>query len=95
MADETQEALKPGEPTALDPAVYDVAAGVATAFLIPGRTVTCVLGSAVGLTFLAISFGSGYRWAMAAVEEGCGGKWIVRGNDLRDDGTLPSSSGRR
>jgi hypothetical protein len=93
--DQTQEALKPGEPSALDPVVYDVAAGVATAFLIPGRTVTCVLGSAFGLTFLALTFGTGYRWAMGAVEEGCGGKWVVRGTDLRADGPLSPGSETR
>lgn len=64
---------------------YNVAAGVATAFLIPGRVVTCAAGSVVGLAVLAITFGSAYRGFARVLEEGCGGKWIVRGDDLMPD----------
>lgn len=64
---------------------YDVTAGVMTAFLVPGRAATCLAGGAVGFIVLVFTLGSAYRAAHGALEEGCGGKWIVRGEDLRPD----------
>ena len=34
---------------------------------------------------LAATFGTAYRAASAAFHEGCGGKWMVTGDDLRPD----------
>jgi hypothetical protein len=70
---------------------YNVGAGIANVFLVPGRVITCALGSAVGIVVLAITLGSGYRAAAAVGEEGCGGKWIVTGEDLWPD--PPATSG--
>jgi len=70
---------------------YNVGAGITNAFLIPGRTITCVLGTAVGIAVLALTLGSGYKAAAAVGEEGCGGKWIVTGEDLWPD--PPATSG--
>ena len=64
---------------------YSVAAGVATAFLVPGRTITCAAGSVAGIAVLALTFGSAYRFFGTILEEGCGGKWIVRAEDLMPD----------
>jgi hypothetical protein len=70
--------------------VYQVFAGVTTAFFsIPGRTVTCVVGSAVAFGLLGLTLGSGYRAAAGILNEGCGGKWIVRADDLRPRPPLP------
>jgi hypothetical protein len=64
---------------------YDVEAVVASAFLIPGRAITCVLGGAVGLVVLGVTLGTAYRPASAVFHEGCGGKWVVTGDDLRPE----------
>ena len=64
---------------------YDAAAGVATAFLVPGRAITCATGFVGGILVLALTFGSAYRGFARVLEEGCGGKWIVRGDDLMPD----------
>ena len=80
-----QEQMKVSRAPERNEAPYNVGAGVVNAFLIPGRTITCVLGTAVGIAVLALTFGSGYKAAAAAGEEGCGGKWIVTGEDLRPD----------
>jgi hypothetical protein len=64
---------------------YEVAAGVATSVLIPGKAITCVLGSGIGFAMLALTFGSGYRAATRIAEEGCAGKWIVGADDIRPD----------
>ncbi|MBI2217226.1 MAG: hypothetical protein HYU51_08010 [Candidatus Rokubacteria bacterium] len=90
--DQSEEALKrDGEPT-LDPVAYDIGAGVATAFLIPGRLTTCVVGSGLGVAFLVLTFGTGYKLAMNVVEEGCGGKWTVSASDLMPERQPVSST---
>jgi hypothetical protein len=74
---------------------YSVAAFVFSGFLIPGRMVTCALGSGVGVAVLVLTIGTQPRAAMAAVEEGCGGKWIVRGEDLMRDRPPITQPGNR
>jgi hypothetical protein len=64
---------------------YGVAAGIATSFLVPGRMITCAAGTVVGVAALIVTFGSAYRGFGRALEEGCGGKWIVDSDDLRPD----------
>lgn len=66
----------------LTPEAYELAAGVATTFLAPGRVITCALGSALGIATLAVTFGTGYDFATRILEEGCGGRWVVTGRDL-------------
>jgi uncharacterized membrane protein len=80
-------AMEPGQsdPSRMPYGVYATAAGVSTAFLIPGRTVTCILGTGLFLGTLALTLGSGYRFATGILEEGCGGKWIVRAEDFTPD----------
>jgi hypothetical protein len=86
-----QERMKVQRAPERHEAAYNVGAGVANVFLIPGRAITCVLGTVVGIAVLALTLGSGYRAAAAAGEEGCGGKWIVTGEDLWPD--PPATSG--
>ncbi len=61
---------------------YQAMAGFATLFLLPGRLATCVVGTAVGGVILGASLGSGSQWATELAEEGCGGKWVLSGDDL-------------
>jgi hypothetical protein len=64
---------------------YDVGAGVVTVLKAPFNVVLCVLGGATGLGLFVVTLGSGYRVATRAVEEGCRGPWLVRGDDLRPE----------
>jgi hypothetical protein len=85
-----QEALKPAPALQRDGVVlsensYDLVAGLTNIFLFPGRIITCTLGTGLSVGVLALTFGTGYRAAAAAVEEGCGGKWAVTGADLMPD----------
>jgi hypothetical protein len=89
--DRFQERMRATRDTERHEAAYNVGAGIVNVFLIPGRAITCVLGGAVGIAVLALTLGSGYRAATAAGEEGCGGKWIVTGEDLWP--TPPSTTG--
>lgn len=86
-----QEQMKVQRAPERNEAPYNVGAGVVNAFLIPGRTITCAVGTAVGIAVLALTFGTAYKAAAAAGEEGCGGKWVVTGEDLRPD--PPATSG--
>ena len=80
-----QEQLKAQQEAERSRGAYDAGAVAVNGFLVPGRAITCVLGGAVGVVALAATFGTGYRFASAAVHEGCGGKWLVTGDDLRPD----------
>src|SRR5215470_12370361 len=66
-------------------AAYNIGAGVANVFYIPGKVLLCGLGGAVGIFILIVSVGSGPRPAAYFAREGCGGKWILTGDDIRPE----------
>jgi hypothetical protein len=66
-------------------AAYNVGAGIANVFYIPGKGLLCGLGGAVGIFILIISIGSQPKPAAYFAREGCGGRWILTGDDLRPD----------
>lgn len=80
-----QESLKAQRDYERNKGAYDAGAVAVNVFLVPGRAITCVLGGAVGLVVLVATLGTGYHAASDAVHEGCGGKWMVTGEDLRPD----------
>jgi len=80
-----QEKLKGERTSDRSQGVYNAEAVLVNVFLVPGRAITCAAGAIVGVTILAVSLGSGYRPATSIIHEGCGGKWIVKGDDLRPD----------
>lgn len=77
------ETMKPADQPQPQLDAYDVGATVANVIAIPGKTALCVVGGAVSVAILAITFGSGYKAAAQVAGEGCGGKWIITGEDLR------------
>ena len=83
--DRFQETLKAEREADRHRGTYDAGAVAVNVFLVPGRAITCVLGGVVGFVALAATFGTGYRAASAAMHEGCGGKCMVTGDDLRPD----------
>ncbi len=80
-----QETLRVEQATSRQKGVYEAGAVAVNVFLVPGRAITCLLGGVVGLAVLGGTLGTGYRPASAAVHEGCGGKWMVTGDDLRPE----------
>ncbi len=80
-----QETLKAQRASDQSQGFYDAGAVAVNAFLIPGRLLTCFAGGVVGAALLGVTLGSGYRAASYIVHEGCGGKWAVKGDDLRPD----------
>jgi hypothetical protein len=67
--------------------MYTAGAVVTNVFLVPGRAITCALGATLGVLVLAATFGTQYKTAAGAMDEGCGGKWIVNGDDLKPEGS--------
>jgi len=80
-----QESLKAQQDAERSRGAYAAGAVAVNVFLVPGRAITCMLGGVAGLVALVATLGTGYRAASSAVHEGCGGKWIVTGDDLRPD----------
>lgn len=78
-----QEALKTTQRDQSGSDAYDVGAGFANIAYVPGKAFVCGLGVGAGVILLLITFGHGYKAAAAAGEEGCGGRWVLKGDDLR------------
>jgi hypothetical protein len=83
-----QETLKAQRTSDQSQGYYDAMAVGVNAFLIPGRALTCAIGGAAGVLALLASLGTGYKTASFIVTEGCGGKWVVKGDDLRPDAPM-------
>jgi hypothetical protein len=66
-------------------AAYNVGAGIANVFYIPGKGLLCGIGGAVGIFILIVTIGSAPKPAAYFAREGCGGKWVLTGDDLRPD----------
>ena len=64
---------------------YDVGAVAMTLAGAPLKLVVCALSGVLGVTLFFITFGTADRATAAVVREGCGQKWIVRGDDIRPD----------
>ena len=65
------------------PPAYDAGAVVADVFYVPGKVILCAAGVAVSIGVLAVTFGTAYKAAAGFSREGCGGKWVLTGRDLR------------
>lgn len=82
LAREREQARAEAEEQA---AAYEAGAAVVNAFHVPGKAILCGLGGVLGLGTLLLTFGTGYKAAAAVAREGCGGRWVVTGDDLRPD----------
>jgi hypothetical protein len=80
-----QETLKAQRASDTSQGYYDAGAIAVNTVLVPGRALTCVSGGAVAVVFLFLTFGTAYKFASQIVNEGCGGKWVVKGDDLRPE----------
>ena len=64
---------------------YNIGAAAANVVHVPGKAALCFLGTAAGVFVLLVSVGSAPKTAAGFANEGCGGKWILTGDDLRPD----------
>src|SRR2546429_9825469 len=84
MAQQPQDLPEP-ESHLGESAAYNVGAGIANVFYIPGKGLLCGIGGAVGIFLLIVSIGSAPKPAPYFAREGCGGQWILTRGDLRPD----------
>jgi hypothetical protein len=85
LAPSSSAQQQPSEGSGTDGALLSdgTLAAVANVFGVPGKGIICILGSAFSLGVLLLTFGTQYGAAGEVFEEGCGGKWIVTGTDVR------------
>jgi hypothetical protein len=69
-------------------AAYNVGAGIANVFYIPGKCILCAAGVASGVFIMLVTIGSAPRPAAYFAREGCGGRWYLVGDDLRPDNEI-------
>ena len=69
-------------------AAYNVGAGVANVFYIPGKCILCAAGVASGVLVMLFTIGSAPRPAAYFAREGCGGRWYLVGDDLRPENEI-------
>ncbi len=58
------------------------AAGVTNIFFVPGKAIACAATAGLWVVAMALSLGGSYKDAANFVSDGCGGKWIVKGEDF-------------
>lgn len=80
-----QETLKAQRASDQSQGYYDAGAVAANVFRVPGKAALCVLGGGLSLLLMLATFGTGYKGASYLMQEGCGGKWVLKGDDLRPD----------
>ena len=69
-------------------AAYNVGAGIANVFYIPGKGILCAAGVASGVFIMLVTIGSAPRPAAYFAREGCGGRWYLVGDDLRPENEI-------
>jgi len=71
------------QPSQGGPSGGDVAAAVVSDILyIPGKTVACVMSSALWTVAMALTLGMAHREAGDLVHDVCAGKWVLTGEEF-------------
>ncbi len=62
---------------------YDVGAAAINVLRPPLKVGLCAVGLAAGAAVFGVTLGTAYQAATEAIHEGCGGKWLLSGDDIR------------
>lgn len=76
-ADETSRSKQPPTPGA------NAAAAVSDVFYVPGKAVVCGVSGVLYIVTMALTFGTLYQESTDFVKGGCGGKWVLTGEDIK------------
>ena len=60
---------------------------------VPGKAILCGLGATASAALMLVTFGSGYRPAIALYNEGCGGRWVLTPYDVMGRSGPPDERG--
>jgi hypothetical protein len=61
----------------------NAAAAVADVFYVPGKAIVCGVSGVLYIATMALTFGALYQEATDFVKGGCGGKWVLTGEDIK------------
>lgn len=71
-------------PHASPPGARATAAAVASdVFYMPGKAIVCGASSVLWVATMALTFGALYQEAADLVRGGCGGRWVLTGEDMK------------
>lgn len=59
-----------------------IGAGVLNVVYVPGKAIICGTGTLVAGVFMLATFGTAYREAVSFFNEGCGGAWLLTGEQV-------------
>ena len=59
------------------------AAVVSDVFYVPGKAIVCGVSGVLWVATMALTFGTLYQEATDFVKGGCGGKWVLTGDDIK------------
>jgi hypothetical protein len=59
------------------------AAVVGDFFYVPGKAIVCGMSGVLYVATMALTFGALYQEATDFVRGGCGGKWVLTGEDIK------------
>lgn len=59
------------------------AAAVSDVFYVPGKAIVCAVSGVLWVGTMALTFGFLYQEATDFVKGGCGGKWVLTGEDIK------------
>jgi len=59
------------------------AAAVSDVFYVPGKAIVCGVSGVLWVATMAITFGTLYQEAADFVKGGCGGQWVLTGEDIK------------
>jgi hypothetical protein len=71
---------RPKEPPS---AGANAAAAVGDVFSVPGKAIVCGVSGVLYVATMALTFGALYQEATDFVKGGCGGKWVLTGEDIK------------
>lgn len=69
----------PAAPTEEDETI----AGLSNVFYVPGKVIVCGMSGAVWVGVMALTFGRLYDEAALFLRGGCGGRWVLKPEDLQ------------
>jgi len=58
-------------------------AAVSDVFYVPGKAIVCGVSGVLWVATMAITFGTLYQEAAEFVNGGCGGQWVLTGEDIK------------
>ena len=61
----------------------NAAAAVSDVFYVPGKAIVCGVSGVLYIATMAVTFGTLYQEATDFVKGGCGGKWVLTGEDIK------------